>query len=217
MAKINKLGKPEHIKSILAVDPGTTAMGWAYTHTDLLTGNFTVYDYGIIKPANLANKEKDLRGLFEDRILRVDIVEREYLKLIDKFKADFHVSEGAFFHSKSPDAYAALSVCIHTLASTLFKCYKRDIATIQVLTEEHIQKLQQRYTLRKFAPKHIKRMVSEDGTSNKDKIQFSILDNPRIQFAHVPEKPLIEHEADAIGAAYTFALVLPIQIPTILA
>ena len=200
MINMKNIKKPKHIKSILAIDPGTTNMGWAYAHTNLNTGEFLVYDYGVIKPVNLLTKEKAYRGIFEDRILKVDIVDREYSALIEHFKADYHASESAFFHSRSPEAYASLSICIHTLSTVLFRYYKSGFLTADAAI------------LRRFAPRHIKKTVSLDGTSDKEKIQTSIKDNTQIKFIVEPDKLLSEHEADAIGCAYTFAQILPTQI-----
>lgn len=199
-----RLVKTKNIKSVLAVDPGLSCMGWAFGYINLNTGYLTILEHGVIHPDKLSRKDKTVYGLFEDRVLRIHVVRREYSKLVNKFNADYHASESAFFHPRSPQAFAALSICIYTLVGVLYNRFRAGVISLE------------QATLHRYAPRQIKRVTSSDGTSNKDKMQFSIMNNKNIKFLKEPEKPLTEHEADAIGCAYTFGkLEIPQMLSTV--
>jgi len=71
--------------TVLACDPSFTAWGWA------ILRNHTVIDSGCIKTSPEAKKRKIRQG--DDRVRRTSEIVQTLMKIVEKYKVDFIVSE----------------------------------------------------------------------------------------------------------------------------
>lgn len=187
---VNTLNKDMRTVKILSIDPGTTVTGWAMSTYNLNNNNFTVFKYGMITPIKLAKKDKEDCLRYTQQLIALDYLESKFDELMMSWKPNFVVSEDAFMNAKFANAHAALTLCLFVMSNLCRKKY--------------------RMPFYKLAPCHVKRIVTSSGTANKLSIQEAIFNNPEIQVA---KKPMMEHEADAIGVGYSFSK----QVPVILA
>ena len=180
------------IYNILSFDPGLTTMGYAHSSYDTDTSILTVHRFGTFKSSKMAGKQKELSALFGTRIIAVDLLENEIRRLIDLFKPDYIASEDVFCHFKHITAFAALSICLHSMKHAAYTKNK---------------------TIYTMAPCTIKKITSEMGKADKSAIQSAILNHPRIiviDNKSWPIEKMCEHEADAIAVGYTFCnTILP--------
>lgn len=185
---------------ILSFDPGLNCLGWAmsiyYPQQDLLE----IQKFGGIKANKIASKQKELSEIYGSRILALREVEQGVSKLVRSFDPDYVTSEDTFFFSKSPTAYAALAMVVHTIERTLFEEYETF----------HKTKVTAR-TLYKFAPRSIKNTASASSLSTKAEMLKSLSNHNDIVFKlkesetmEMIYNQLTEHSVDAISCAYTF-------------
>lgn len=189
---------------VLSIDPGTTNLGWAIGEYTFQPTNYNVLAYDVLQATKAAKKQKEDVLFHGQRLIALDIVEQEIIKLIKKFQPRYVVTEDTYFNSRTPQAYAALLLCIHVIHRTLLGLYRRDEL-----------KYESAGRLYKLAPSTIKLIATNKSTSDKNMIMTSLLENPEVTFSDRPvlkEEYLLsggillsEHAADAICAGYSFA------------
>lgn len=172
---------------ILSFDPGTTITGWVYStynkHTHLLTVN-KCGEITPIKNAKKLNKEDCTK--YSPQLIALDHLYNEVYELLRKYQPNVVVSEDAFLHPKFILAYAALNLCIHTISRA---------ARVHGLVCERI------------APKLVKKLMSENGTSGKTDMLKAIVDNDNVRIIGNKcnkEVTMSEHVSDAIAVGYAY-------------
>ena len=194
---------------IISIDPGLTCLGWAYSLYDTDTNIFEVQKTGVLKASKLASKQKDLVDVYGSRILALQEVEQHISKLLKTYNPDFVASEDAFFYPKSPNAYGALLMVIHTIERVLY--FEHEV--------NHLSKDSAR-VLYKYAPRNIKNISSGNSLSFKSNMKEALIANEHIKFKVKDSENvsdliagLTEHEVDAIQCGFTF---IQISLPGIL-
>jgi len=178
---------------ILSFDPGLTCTGWTLCEYTVATGNIKVLKMGSIYAVKLASvvAQRNLVNQYGKRLVTLQILKPQIHKLVKSCKPDFIVAEDAFCHPKRITAYEAL-LQWHTVVGEL------------MYTEFNMP-------VYRLAPRHIKRVLTGDGTSGKVNIQKAILTNPRIDFkSNLSLSNINEHEADSVAIGYAFVrTILP--------
>lgn len=175
------------ILKILSFDPGTTVTGWAmstYTRSDRV---LIVHKCGEITPIKYAKKSsKSECEKYGPQLIALQHLHDSVDSILVKEQPDVVVTEDAFLHPKFITAYAALTLCIHTICRA---------ARLHGL---HCDKI---------APKLVKKLASEDGTSDKHSMLSSMLDNPHINILNSKYRDiakLSQHVTDAISVGYAY-------------
>lgn len=170
---------------VLAFDPGIYHCGWSVSKVDRETRNATVTTYGTIEAAAAAKKanKKD----YEDygNIISFFLLEQEVKELVETYRPDFVVCEGAFM-ARFINAFVSLKLCINAIQRVLYSEFRK--------------------TLYLVSPKEAKKAVSI-GTADKEAVQTAITKLPDLVIKETKLKPLIkmcEHEADSIAIGYAF-------------
>lgn len=172
---------------ILSFDPGLTCTGWCLSEYNVITGKLKVLKFGSIHAIKLASvaAQRDLVNKYGKRLITLQILDQHIRKIISVNKPDYVTSEDAFCNPRRITAFVALSQWLANTQGLLYKEFK--------------------LPLYKLAPKHIKRVLTGDGTSGKINIQKTVLAHDKIDFkSNLPTTSMNEHEADAIGINYTF-------------
>lgn len=180
---------------ILSFDPGLSTMGWAFSTYELKTGMLNVQKFGDIHGTKVACKDKTRVEEFGQRLITLDIIEREVINLMETYKPNLIGSEAAFYHPQRPAAYVALILCIHTIERLLFYKYGMKLNT--------------------FSPRTVKVTASGTGKSDKDEIQNALLNHPSIRFKQSktnPTEKMSQHAADAVAVGYTTAVQYPLNL-----
>ena len=185
---------------ILSIDPGVSNLGWACSIYTPALDILEVQKFGALKASKIANKQKELANVYGTRILALKEIEQHMSKLLRSFNPDFVCSEDAFFYIKSPTAYGALSMVIHTIERVMFLEYEQFHKTKETAR-----------TLYKFSPRNIKSIATGNSLSLKENMLESLLDNENIKFK-LKENEKVEdvvntlnqHAVDAISCGFTF-------------
>lgn len=180
------------VSKILSFDPGTTVKGWAASTYDSSTGLFNVLKYGSLKPSQMAMKDKERVSIYGRRLITFELIECEVTKLIDNVKPDYMASEDVFLNHRNVQAFASLTLCLHSMAKA---------------------SMSRGMILHAIPPRSVKLIVANDGAADKHAIQLALINNPNISIHENKQmrvEDMNEHEADAIGIGYAFAIaVLP--------
>lgn len=172
---------------ILSFDPGLNTLGWANCSFDTDSNNFVVHRFGNFRATKAANKEKEQSSIYGHRLIALNLLEDEVKRLIDFFKPDYLASEDVFLHIRHVNAFAALTLCLHTMRKAAFIKNK---------------------TIYTMSPCDIKKDAAGTGHADKDAIQKAILENSNIIIEEnkmSPIEKMCEHEADAIAVGYAFS------------
>lgn len=170
---------------ILGIDPGMHFTGYSFGSYDIETSIYTINDYGVFSADALTKKENKEELKVYGNIITFETYEREFNKLVDKYKPQFVVSESAFYNPRMPNAFLSLSLCINAMKRVLRK---------------HCMTL---YTV---APREAKSTVST-GSADKLAVQEGIHKLKDLKIKHTkatPVEKMVEHEADSCAIAYTF-------------
>lgn len=185
---------------ILSIDPGVSNLGWACSVYTPALDVLEVHKFGALKASKIANKQKELAAIYGPRILALKEIEQHISKVLRSFDPDFVCSEDAFFYTKSPTAYGALSMVIHTIERVMFLEYEQFHKTKDTAR-----------TLYKFAPRNIKSIATGNSLSLKENMLESLLDNDNIKFKLKDNEKLEDvintlnqHAVDAISCGFTF-------------
>lgn len=174
---------------ILSFDPGLTTLGWAFNKYNTETSKMTVLKYGSYKSTKVAMKDKEMCNIYGHRMIALNLLEEEVCRLIDSFKPDYIASEDIFLHIRHVNAFAALTLCLHSMRRAAYT---------------------RKMTIYTMAPCDIKKVTASTGHADKEAIQKSILENPNIEIIEnkqIPLDKMVEHEADAISVGYAFSTV----------
>jgi Holliday junction resolvasome RuvABC endonuclease subunit len=175
---------------IFSIDPGLRNLGWSVIDYNIKKGTETVYAYGTLTAKSLLKAKTDEDKLviseFGERYFVLSSLEIALNKMFSMYGPDYVCCEGAFAH-KFIDAFSVLVLIIHLIRRLSHKHVKKNIVTI--------------------APREVKKCISNSGGSDKDTVQYCVLNNKDIIIRDTkanPIKLLTEHEADAIAIGHTF-------------
>lgn len=172
---------------ILSFDPGTTITGWAYAVHNPQDGSYTVSRCGEITPIKDAKQlDKEDCKKYKTQLIALDHLYNNVFELIRKYKPEVVVSEDAFLHHRFVQAYASLSLCIHTISRA---------ARVHGLLCERI------------APKLVKKLTSESGIADKLAMLEALQENSNIRVTTKKCREsmiLSDHVSDAIAVGYAY-------------
>lgn len=170
---------------ILGIDPGLTNTGYNISTYSPLTGIIEVKQYDVISAIKIAKKLNKQDYNKYGSIIPLQFYEEELNRILSAHKPDYVVSESAFYCSRTPNAFASLSLCINAIERVLYNYGK---------------------TLYKIAPREAKVAVST-GKANKIAVQEAILNLPDLNIKRTKSRNIenmVEHEADSIAITYAF-------------
>ncbi len=170
------------MKTILAVDPSLSNLGYAIITHDEESNMITTVTTGMIHAnqyaAHVINKEVFTRHT--KRLVALNIIKKEIEKLIVKHEVDVIAIEDAFFNPRFPNALVALVQVTHTVVWVAFKKY--DIQSYRVPT------------------KIAKKCVTGTGGSGKTSVEEGIYKLDDLIMSD--ELLMTEHIADAVAVGY---------------
>ena len=176
---------------VLSIDPGITNTGWAVTDYNVKTSVMTTSAYGNFDKAYLVTQRKamqsqDMHKRYVKHYVLLDAYFYVICDLIEKYKPDEIVCEGAFAH-KFIQAYMSLTLVIHTIRRAAHACIDKDI---------HI-----------VAPQEAKLWVTSSGSSTKTETSTAILDYKNLTIKSNKQRTIEKapnHVFDAIAIGVTF-------------
>lgn len=184
------------VVKILCFDPGLTVLGWSFGLFDCSTGKLNITKYGNFKPSATAMKKDKINvDIFGRRMIALEQLEEEVIRLIDLTKPDYVASEDVFLNTRNIQSFAALTLCLHSI--------------------RHAAKTRGKLVYC-MAPMYIKKVISGIGNADKLAVQNAVLANTSISIVETKQQPLdklCEHEADSIAGNYSFAMTI---LPTLL-
>ena len=172
---------------IFGVDPATTKSGWCVI--DVLSLDplkVGIIDHGLIEGQKLLKTRKEMVNVFSKQFCVLDALYEEYCRLLEIYKPDIVVSEGAYSHLHV-SACIALTLAIHTLrrASQTILGYINDVVTIPP-------------TISKLA-------ATGHGGADKDGMRHAYETSHDLLRLDRPD--ISEHEIDSIWHAYGYVRV----------
>jgi Holliday junction resolvasome RuvABC endonuclease subunit len=183
---------------ILSFDPGLTNLGWGFSEYTLgEPSHLKVIDYGRIEAIRQAKKRRPDSKEFPPGVITLKEVYLGTKHLHTKFDPDYVVTEDTFYNPRRPNAYRALLLCISSIENFLYDAW---------IELDRPMPVYDKFKLRKYAPKFIKSIFAENGGASKqqmiDTLQLHDIVFPKTKYID-GQLEIIEHEADAIAAAYT--------------
>ena len=163
---------------LIGIDPGIHNCGVALCEYD--NQKLIVKDFFTIHATDLAKKANRRDSNFYGSIFSLFLLENEFTTIFTNFQPDYVASEDAFYNPRTPNAYASLKGCILSIKRVLYNFGLK---------------------LNLIAPK-LAKMTVVKATANKLDMMEAITKLPDL----IIEKDIadiVEHEADAIGIAYT--------------
>lgn len=183
---------------ILAFDPAITDMGWAYILFDTEKKIYVVQESGVIHGNKLTAGMQTYQKRFQKSFMTSMKMYDAVVDLIFKFRPQYIASEGAFY-SKYPQAWASLSIVIHTLRRAWYY-------TIEASLTEAVNKTMGD-DVYLVAPMETKKIITGKGMADKDQMKAGVLAYKNLYIKSPNKKNLAEHEYDAIGHGVTFCLL----------
>jgi Holliday junction resolvasome RuvABC endonuclease subunit len=173
------------IIKIIGIDPGIHNCGVALGEFNTDTNHLVIKDFFTIHASELARKANKKDSNAYGSIFSLFLLEQEFTTIFTNFTPDYVASEDAFYNPRTPNAYASLKGCILSIKRVLYNF---------------------RLKLNLIAPK-LAKMTVVKATANKNDMMTAITKLPDLTI----EKDItniVEHEADAIGIAYTLVKLL---------
>lgn len=173
------------IIKIIGIDPGIHNCGVALGEFNTDTNHLVIKDFFTIHASELARKANKKDSNTYGSIFSLFLLEQEFTTIFTNFTPDYVASEDAFYNPRTPNAYASLKGCILSIKRVLYNF---------------------RLKLNLIAPKLAKMTVIK-ATANKNDMMAAITKLSDLTI----EKDItniVEHEADAIGIAYTLVKLL---------
>lgn len=173
------------IIKIIGIDPGIHNCGVALGEFNTDTNHLVIKDFFTIHASELARKANKKDSNTYGSIFSLFLLEQEFTTIFTNFTPDYVASEDAFYNPRTPNAYASLKGCILSIKRVLYNF---------------------RLKLNLIAPKLAKMTVIK-ATANKNDMMTAITKLSDLTI----EKDItniVEHEADAIGIAYTLVKLL---------
>lgn len=183
---------------VLAFDPAITDMGWAYILYDTEKKVYVVQETGIIQGSKLTSGMKLYEKRFQKAFMTAMKMYDVIVGLIFKFRPHYIASEGAFY-SKFPQAWASLSIVIHTLRRAWYYTIESSLTEAVTTTMGDDVYL--------VAPMETKKIITGKGQADKDQIKAGILKFKNLFIKSPNKTKLTEHEYDAIGHGVTFCVL----------
>lgn len=165
---------------LIGIDPGIHNCGVAICEYDQDNQKLIVKDFFTIHASELARKFNKKDSIAYGSIFSLFLLEKEFNDIFSEYQPDYIGSEDAFYNPRTPNAFISLKSCINSIKRVLYTYRKK---------------------LNLIAPKLAKATVIK-ATANKNDMMSAITKLPDL----VIEKDvtdIVEHEADAIGIAYT--------------
>ena len=165
---------------LIGIDPGIHNCGVAICEYDQANQKLIVKDFFTIHASELARKFNKKDSIAYGSIFSLFLLEKEFNDIFKEYQPDYIGSEDAFYNPRTPNAFISLKSCINSIKRVLYDYRKK---------------------LNLIAPKLAKATVIK-ATANKNDMMSAITKLPDL----VIEKDvtdIVEHEADAIGIAYT--------------
>jgi len=113
---------------ILSIDPGLSTCGYAITIYDEYKPY--IIASGTINITSLIPMYKTIMKdalLFNESVIRTNILKVEITRILDVHNPDFIVSEAAFYNPSRPSAFASLLNCIYCIDELLYLRYTTNI------------------------------------------------------------------------------------------
>lgn len=171
---------------IFAVDPATGKSGWALLEVLSLSPlKIKIVDHGTLDGQKLLRLRKDLSKTFIKQYCVLDALYDEYTKLLEDFKPDHVVSEGAFGYTHL-NALISLTLAINTLRRASHTVLHKDLVEIP--------------------PTISKKSFTGHGGADKDRMRlaYNTID---LLIRKDSNKEISEHEIDAIAHGCAFVKV----------
>ena len=165
---------------LIGIDPGIHNCGVAICEYDPDNQKLIVKDFFTIHASELARKFNKKDSIAYGSIFSLFLLEKEFNDIFSEYQPDYIGSEDAFYNPRTPNAFISLKSCINSIKRVLYTYRKK---------------------LNLIATKLAKATVIK-ATANKNDMMSAITKLPDL----VIEKDvtdIVEHEADAIGIAYT--------------
>lgn len=165
---------------IIGIDPGIHNCGVALCEYNTDSKKLIVKDFFTIHASELARKFNKKDSVTYGSIFSLFLLEKEFDSIFKEYQPDYIGSEDAFYNPRTPNAFISLKSCINSIKRVLYSYSKK---------------------LNLIAPKLAKATVIK-ATANKNDMMTAITKLPDL----IIEKDItdiVEHEADAIGIAYT--------------
>lgn len=162
---------------VFAVDPATTVSAWAVL--DVVSFNplkIVVVAHAQIDGQKLLKERRELSSMFSKQFCVLDALEEAYTRLLEEYKPNVVVSEGAFAHLHV-SAALALTLAIHTLRRV-----SRNVLGLNVI---------------EVPPTITKRAFANHGGADKDLMRKAYESCDYLTKTDAIE--ISEHEIDAIG------------------
>jgi Holliday junction resolvasome RuvABC endonuclease subunit len=169
---------------ILAIDPGTNALGVAVLDVDIDKAIVTVQHATTIDISKLSQNYPQLIMIHGERVSKLHAVEMALFKMFRAWKPDEIVSEAPYL-GRFPQAFSALVECLSSIRRAVME-YNRALP------------------LPTIDPASVKKAVGVSGKSgDKDAITVAIQRQPDL-LMNVNVNDLDEHARDAIAVGYAF-------------
>lgn len=172
--------------TVLVFDPGLSNTGWAVLELKAGDNRALIVNTGLIQLTREVRRVsyRPLTDVYGIRVITLNMLEDELVKLFATYKPDFVVTEDVFFDPHRITASAAL---------------------LQWITILERYALKQKLRVYRIAARTAKKTMTGVGDASKTSIQETVLANPNIRFRHRSALPdLSEHEADAIAIGWHF-------------
>jgi Holliday junction resolvasome RuvABC endonuclease subunit len=170
---------------ILAIDPASGDSGWAVL--DLVSLNplrIIIVATGHIDGQKLLRTKKDMSKIFPGYFCILDALEHAYTEIVNHYKPDQIVSEGAFVFIHV-SAFASLKLVINAIRRVAWLVLNKDIAEV---------------------PPTISKMAfTGRGGSDKDHMRLAYQTNNYL-LGQVADDMITEHEIDAVAHGVGFIM-----------
>lgn len=169
---------------IVAIDPGTNALGLAVLDADIATGHLFVKDALTIDVARFINRYPQVATVHGDRVAKLYGVERALMKYFMAWQPARVVSEAPYM-GRFPQAFGALVECVTAIRRALMN-YNRSLP------------------LASLDPATVKKSIGVSGKSgDKEAILPALKKRTDITFL-IDVDALDEHARDAIAVGYAY-------------
>jgi len=166
---------------LIGIDPGINNCGVAMCTYNTDSEILTVHDFLTIKSNETAMKTNRKESKTYGSIIPLFMLEREINNVVTAWEPEFVACEDAFYNPRTPNAFVSLKNCITSIRRVLYQHQK---------------------ILYLIAPK-LSKMTVVKATADKNDMINAITHLSDITIIPSTDD-IVEHEADAIGIAYTF-------------
>ena len=171
---------------IFAVDPATGKSGWAVLDLICLDPlKVKIVAHAQIDGDKLLRNKKEMASIFQRQFCIIDALAEEYERLLDLYKPNQTVCEGAYGHTHM-NALISLTLATNELRRASKRILNKDIAIVP--------------------PTITKMAFTGRGGADKDYMRLAYQTNPYLEGV-VADDLISEHEIDAVGHSVGFIKV----------